>query len=209
MSKEIIKRPKSKNNILSPIAEDIATKEKVKFYGRCLIQDRITYTPQAIVNSYIVYKITKNNPTSSYPTLENCFLGTTKLTKNPDIDKYKYSGYGIRFDRRGQFSFGGEFGQNIIIFGVDMSNSVHANNTTKNILILGEGCAQGLDNTTIHAEKLYSMNFTKNNKKFCLILHYNGSNSYLFVSSTEIHKFKTKDFEILATPLCLENISRD
>ena len=89
-----------------------------------------------------------------------------------------------------------------------MSSSVHANNKTKNILVLGKGFVQGLDNTTIYAEKLYSVNFTENNKKFCLSLHYNGANSYLFVNSTEIHKFKAKDFEIMACPLCLGNISK-
>ena len=56
---------------------------------------------------------------------------------------------------------------------------------------------------------MYSINFTKNNTKFCLNLHYNGSNSYVFVNGTEIHKFKTKNSEIIASPLCLGNISRD
>ena len=74
-----------------------------------------------------------------------------------------------------------------------MSSSVHVNNRTKNILVLGKYFVQGLDNTTIYAEKLYSINFTENNKKFCLTLHYNGANSYLFVNGTEIHKFRAKD----------------
>ena len=172
----------------------------------CLIQDQITYTPQTIVNIYIVYDITKRNPVTSYPTLENCLFSSVKLTKNPDVDKYKYSGYGIGFDRRGQFSFGDGFGQNVIIFGVDMSSSTHANNKTKNILVLGKGFIQGIDNKTIYAEKMYSINFTKNNTKFCLSLHYNGSNSYLFVNGKEIHKFKSKDSGILAATLCLGNI---
>ena len=47
------------------------------------------------------------------------------------------------------------------------------------------------------------------NKKFCLSLHYNRANSYLFIKGTEIHKFKGKDSEILASPLCLGNISKD
>ena len=58
-----------------------------------------------------------------------------------------------------------------------MSSSVHANNKTRNILVLGKDFVQGLDSTTIYAEKLYSINFTENNKKFCLSLHYNGANS--------------------------------
>ena len=56
---------------------------------------------------------------------------------------------------------------------------------------------------------MYSINFTEHNKKFCLSLHYNGANSYLFVNGKEIHKFKAKDSEIVATPLCLGNISKD
>ena len=90
-----------------------------------------------------------------------------------------------------------------------MSSSVHVDNKKKSILILGEGPTQRLDGTTLTAEKLYSINFTENNKKFRLSLHYNGANSYLFVSGTEIYKFKAKDSEILATPLCLGNISKD
>ena len=56
---------------------------------------------------------------------------------------------------------------------------------------------------------MYSINFTVTRKKFCLSLHYNGANSYLFVNGTEIYKFKAKDSEIVATPLCLVNISKD
>ena len=198
MSKEIIKAPRSNNNILLPTIENTfdSKKIKLKFNGSCLVQGQITYTPKTIVNIYIVYAITKKNSISSYPTLENCLFGAVKLTKNPDFDKYKYSGYGIGFDRRGEFSFGDGFGQNIIILGTDMGSSVHANNKRRNILVLGKDFTQGLDNTAIYVVKLYSINFTKTNTKFCLRLHYNGSNSYLFVYGTEIHKFKTKDSEI-------------
>ena len=56
---------------------------------------------------------------------------------------------------------------------------------------------------------MYSINFTVTKKKFCLSLHYNGRNSYLFVNSTEISKFKAKDSAIVASPLCLGNISKD
>ena len=124
------------------------------------------------------------------------------MNKHVDIDQYKYSGYGIGFDRKGDFSFGSNrFGGNIITLGTDMSSSVHANNRTKNILVLGNDFIEGLDNTTVYAKKLYSVNFTKTNSNFCLSLHYNGANSYLFVNGTEIHKFKAKDSEIVITPL--------
>ena len=70
------------------------------------------------------------------------------------------------------------------------------------ILVLGIGPTQGLEHT-LTAEKMYSINFTVAKKKFCLSLHYNGANSYLFVNGTEIYKFKAKDSEIVASPLCL------
>ena len=77
------------------------------------------------------------------------------MTKHVDIDQYKYSGYEIGFNRKGEFSFGNRFGRNVIVFGADMSSSVHANNRIKNILVLGKDFIQGLDNTKIYAEKLY------------------------------------------------------
>ena len=80
-------------------------------------------------------------------------FGEVKLTKNLDIDKYKYSGYGIGFDRKGKLSFGNRFAQIVIIFGVDMSSSVRTNNKKKNILILGEGIIRGLDGITLTSEK--------------------------------------------------------
>ena len=90
-----------------------------------------------------------------------------------------------------------------------MSSSVHVDNKGKDILILGKGPTQGLPEYSLTAEKIYSVNFTDHRKKCCLSLHYNGANSYLFVNSTEIIKFKAKDSNIIATPLCLGNISKD
>ena len=95
------------------------------------------------------------------------------------------------------------------MFGADLSSSSHANDKKNNILALGKDFIQGINGTAIYPEKLYSINFTENNRKFCLSMHYNGANSYLFVSGTEIHKFKVKDSEIVARPLCLGNISKD
>ena len=89
-----------------------------------------------------------------------------------------------------------------------MSSSAHIDNKKKDISILGKGLTQGLEHTLI-AENMYSINFTVTKKKFCLHLHYNGANVYLFVNGTEIYKFKAKDSEIVASPLCLGNISKD
>ena len=72
-----------------------------------------------------------------------------------------------------------------------MSNSKHANNKTKNVLVLCRDFIQKIDDTTIFAEKMYSPNFTVSNKTFCLSLHYNGDNSYVFVNCKQVVNFKS------------------
>ena len=81
-------------------------------------------------------------------------FGAVSLTENADIDQYKYSGYGIGFDRHGEFSFGNGLGRNCIIFGPNLSSSSHANNKKNNILVLGKDFVQGINGTTIYAEKI-------------------------------------------------------
>ena len=184
------------------------TKARVKFNGDCLKQEKITFNHGKIVNIYIVYEIERSVNISSYPTLENCLFGAVKLTKHIDVDLYKYSGYGIGFDRKGSYSIGNEIGRNVIIFGVDMSSSTKIDNRKKDILILGKGPTQGLEHM-LSVEKLYSINFTNHYTKFCLSLHYNRANSYLFVNGEEIIKFKSKNSQIVASPLCLGNISKE
>ena len=130
-------------------------------------------------------------------TLSNCLFGSVKLTKNADLDKYKYTGYGVGFDSRSEFLFTyGSYGKNVIIFGADMGSSVDVDNKGKNILILGEKPTQGLDDTTLTLEGKYPINFTQLGKRFVLSLHYVGSNSSLFVNATKTYQFKTKDLEI-------------
>ena len=92
--------------------------------------------------------------------LENCLFSAVKLTKHVDVIQYKYSGYGIGFDRKESYSIGNEVGRNVIIFGVDKSLSPHIDNKKKDILILGKGPTQELERT-LTAEKLYLINFTK------------------------------------------------
>ena len=108
----------------------MGTKIRIKFSGSCLKQDKFTYTHAKIVNIYIVYEINKkDNTIISDPTLENCLFSAVILTKHVNIDGYWYSGYEIGFDRKGEFSFsGGGYGENVLIFGVDMSSSIHINN---------------------------------------------------------------------------------
>ena len=89
-----------------------------------------------------------------------------------------------------------------------MSTSIHIDNKKKDILVLGRGPTEGLE-STLTAEKMYPINFTVTKKELCLSLHYSSGNSYLFVNCIETIKFKGKDCEILASPLCLGNISKD
>ena len=96
-----------------------------------------------------------------------------------------------------------------MIFGVNMSSSMHIDNKKKDILILGKGPKQELDDTTLTAEAQYSINSSRSNRTFCLRWHYNGSNSFLFVIAAKIYQFKAKDPEIKKYPLCLGNISGD
>ena len=185
-------------NHLQPELSYYGTKTRVKFTGSCLKQPKFTFTHKKVVNIYMVYKLGASNSNIDDPTIKNCLFGAVTLTKNADIDKYRYSGYGIGFDRKGSFSFpGGGFGQNVITFGADINSSVHIDNKGKDILILGFGPIQGLGEHSLTAERIYSIDFTVRKKKFCLSLHYDEANSYLFVNGTKIYKFKAKDSKII------------
>ena len=118
---------------LSPLIEYVGNKIRLKFTGSCLKRsNKISYTHKTIVNIYIVYELSASSSHINDPTLKNCLFGAVTLTKNADIDKYGYSGYGIGFDRRRSFSFpGGGFGQNVLLFGVDLSFSAHIDNKKK------------------------------------------------------------------------------
>ena len=113
----------------------------------------VTYSHKKVVNLYVVYEITKFPEVSSYPTLANTLFGAVKVTKNADIDKYRYFGYGIGFDGRGFYPHpSGGTGRNVIIFGADMSSSVYAGNKEKDILIIGKGPTQVLGQHSLTAE---------------------------------------------------------
>ena len=85
--------------------------------------------------------------------------------------------------------------ENVNIFWADMSSSVHNDNGKKNVLSLGEGPTQGLDDTILTTEAIYLINFTQPNKRFVLSLHYNESNSFLFVNAAKIYQFTAKNSE--------------
>ena len=130
--------------------------------------------------------------------LVNCLFAAVSITENSDIDKKKYSGYGIGFDRNGVYLLSdGSLGRNVVIFGVDMSSSVHVDNKGKDILILGKGPTQGLGEHSFIHKKCIQLILLIIEEKCCLSLHYNGANSYLFGDSTEIIKVKAKESKIM------------
>ena len=121
---------------------------------------------RTIVNIYIVYELGPSSSYSNDPKLKNCLFGAATLTKNEDIDNHGYSGYGIGFDRRLSFSFpDGTFGQNVLVFGVDMSSSGHTDNKKKVILVLGEGPTQRLEHT-LTAEKCIRLILLRQKRNF-------------------------------------------
>ena len=113
---------------------------------------------------------------SSSDALKNCLFGGTEVkmpNNTTDPHKYNYSGYGPALDRTGQFTHpdDGKLARNVMIFGADLSNSRHATNKTQKILIFGEAFVQKINDTTIYAKKMYSPNFSVENKIFVLNLH--------------------------------------
>ena len=132
MSDERINYIRTPNYSFTPSLDYYGTKTRVEFNGSCLKQDDVIFNHGKIVNICIVYQVSKSIDIRDYPTLKFYLFGAVPLTKNADIDKYKYSGYGIGFDRHGFFSHpSGGTGRNVIIFGVDMSSSTKIDNRKK------------------------------------------------------------------------------
>ena len=134
MSDESVNPLPTSDNRLTPLIDYYGYKIRVKFNGIIFRQPKVLYTHEKAVNIYIVYELAESSSHSDDPTLKNCLFGAATLTKNADIDKYRYSGYGIGFDRRSTFSFSGAgFGQNVLIFGAGMSSSANIDNKKKDI----------------------------------------------------------------------------
>ena len=165
--------PATSYNSLSPLIDYLGNKIRPRFTGGCLKQqNKFTYTHGTIVNVYIVCELRASSSFNDEPALKSSLFGAVKLNKNADIDKYQYSGYVIGFDRKGSFSFPGiGFGQNVMIFGVDMSSSVHIDYKGNDILILSKVPTQGLGEHSLTLEKMYSIDFTVTRKKTCFSMH--------------------------------------
>ena len=163
----------------------------------------------AIINIYCVYKL---DPISSSRddtfSVQNALFGAMQIIKNADTSKYKYKGCGICFDQGGSFSKGNiSNGKNVLTLGVDESSLVHANNKANNIYVMGDLFVQGINDTILYAEKIYSQNVTQPSKKFVLSLHYSGNDNYLFVNGKQELKFKAKTDQLFKEELCIANLS--
>ena len=155
----------------------------VRLYGNYFVQNTILSISGSAINIYIVYKLDPISSTRNTDyTIQNALFGAVKITKNTDSSKNNYEGYGLCFDEGGTFSKGNiNNGKNVIIFGVHESSLVHANNKANNIYVMGDLFVQGINDTTLYAEKIYRQNFTQSSKKFVLSLHYNGNDIYLLM----------------------------
>ena len=139
----------------------------VTFNGNFMKQNKLGYSHGKSVNLYTAYELKNRRIDSPDFIVQNGLFGAVKITKNAKASHYKYKGYGICFDSESSFSFGNRIdAKNAIIFGVNISNSSHSTNKTQNIYVLGKDFVQGINNTTIYAEKIYKTNFTEESKKF-------------------------------------------
>ena len=162
-----------------------------------------------IVNVYISYDLdaSPRSPSNNFK-FKNCLFGATSIIKNSDKEKYVHGGFGMIFDRPGSWSFNYDTAKNVIICGVDNSSSSHSDNRKNNFLVLGEAAAFGINGSFISSRTNFSINFSKSNTKFCLSLHYNADDSYLFVNGKEIFKFKANNKNVnFSTQFCLGSIS--
>ena len=174
-----------------------------------------------VVNIYIVYKVDPLASTRDKSfTIQNALFGAMQITKNTtDNSKNNYKGYGICFDERSEFGHAITEGgfthatdtRNVLIFGADMSFSAHATNRANHIYLMGTGLTQGINDTTIYAEKNFYRNFTDFGKKYMLSLHYNSDDSYLFVNGRQELKFKAKTDQLVMhiklEKLCIGSLS--
>ena len=153
-------------------------------------------------NIYCVYKLDSiSSSRDDTFTVQNALFGAMQITKNSDTKNS---------DEGGSFSQGNiSNGRNVLIFGVDESSLVHANNKANNIYVMGDLFVQGINGTTLYTEKIYSQNFTQPNKKFVSSLDYNGNgnDSYLFVNGKQESKFKAKTGQLLMKKLSIGNLS--
>ena len=165
MSVENIENITESDSSFAPSFVDYHVLPDKKFNGHCLVKNNISIAKQ-VINLFISYILgSQLRFLNTDFTLGNCLFGAVKLTKNANLDKCKYINYGIGFDSRPEFLLpDGSYGKNIIIFGADMSSSIHVDNKRKDILTFGQKPTQRLDDTTLAAEANYPINLHNQEK---------------------------------------------
>ena len=162
-----------------------------------------------IVNAYTVYEINSwpRNPTNNFK-LRNCLLDATNIARNGDKGKWVNSGSGITFDGADSWNFSNDFARNVMIFGVDNGSSSHTDNRKTIFLILGKGQTYGINGSFGSPEKTFNIDFSKARTTFCLSLHYNHNNSYLFINGKVNFKLKANNENVnFLAQFCLGSIS--
>ena len=160
MSEESIKNTPGSNNTFASSWIAYSLLPHAKFAKNCLRLRSILLRKNVVnLDSYHTRDTCSRDLNTDF-TLGNGLFGVVKLTKNPDPDKYGYSGYRIGFDAHLQFSLpNGTWDKNVIIFGVVNSYSVHVDNKKKDILALDEGPPQRVNDSGTTTETKYSVNF--------------------------------------------------
>ena len=213
----------SKNSDMDAVGDSGNDLPDIKNYGRMYVYLSGNYFKQNkvvipktnfnVINIYCVYELQPipSLRDTSY-TIQNALFGAMQVTKDPtNNSKNNYKGYDERSNFSHTITQDGKQrtsnGKNVLIFGADLSSSIHATNRANHIYCFGEGLTQGINDNMIYAEKNYYRNFTEHGEKFVLSLHYNSDDSYLFVNGRQELKFKAKNDQLIKEKLCIGNLS--
>ena len=181
-------------------------KLNVGFSLNMLKQSKIVYDHGSAINVYITFRLKKRTIYNTKFSIGNSLFGAVSIQKDAtDVEKYKYSGYRVYYDFNSSFTHGSNQNpKNLIMFGV--SSSTRSTNRLNNIYMLGKDFDQGLDATTICADKMFKIDPSVFEKMYVMSIHYNGTESYLFINGTQELKF-TAASNLGKNKFCVGNIS--
>ena len=187
---------KSAGYKLAPIVDINTNSFEMKFNGHRLSYGATSKFNSTVTNVYLVYKLNlyKNVELPKYP-LVNALFGAIKVDKkgSTNPEKWVFTGKGIAIDSDGSYGMGQQgLGRNVILFGVDNTNSKHPVNRPHHFMVLGNGNTQLVENVNSIPEKGLAINMTYPGKKFVLSIHYSGTNSLFYVNGILMAVFSDK-----------------
>ena len=187
---------KSAGYKLAPIVDVNDNSFEMRFNGHRLSYGATSKFNSTVTNVYLVYKLNlyKNVDLPKYPLL-NALFGAIKVDKkgSTDPEKWVFTGKGIAIDSDGSYGMGPQgLGRNVILFGVDNTNSKHPVNRPHHFMVLGNGNTQLVENVNSIPEKGLAINMTYPGKKFVLSIHYSGTNSLFYVNGILMTVFSDK-----------------